>query len=171
MVLLHHQCVELLDVLVLHVHHLFQLVDVDFLHVRLGTGTVELDRPVELDTGVNPLTEYQPIPLREARKMVERRTKLQLADQDIYVNIVGGIRITEPAADLAICMAIGSAAKGLQLKQNAVVFGEVGLAVGSAPCSVGLEDQALAAGATVGVGIGDDGGGGDHGRAAAFSGA
>jgi DNA repair protein RadA/Sms len=59
--------------------------------------------------------------------MLERRTKLNLAEQDIYINIVGGIRITEPAADLAICLAIGSAAKGLQLKANAVVFGEVGL--------------------------------------------
>jgi DNA repair protein RadA/Sms len=59
--------------------------------------------------------------------MLERRTKLSLADQDIYVNIVGGMKITEPAADLAVCMAIGSAAKGLQLKANAVVFGEVGL--------------------------------------------
>jgi DNA repair protein RadA/Sms len=59
--------------------------------------------------------------------MLERRTKLSLADQDIYVNIVGGMRITEPAADLAVCMAIGSAAKGLQLRANAVVFGEVGL--------------------------------------------
>ena len=59
--------------------------------------------------------------------MLERRTKLQLADQDIYINIVGGMKITEPAADLAVCMAIGSAAKGLQLKANAVVFGEVGL--------------------------------------------
>jgi DNA repair protein RadA/Sms len=59
--------------------------------------------------------------------MLEKRTKLNLADQDIYINIVGGIKISEPAADLAICMAIGSAAKGLQLKDNAVVFGEVGL--------------------------------------------
>ncbi len=59
--------------------------------------------------------------------MLERRTKLSLADQDIYLNIVGGIRLQDPAADLAICLAIGSAAKGLQLKQNAVVFGEVGL--------------------------------------------
>ncbi len=59
--------------------------------------------------------------------MLERRTKLNLADQDIYINIVGGIRLTEPAADLAICMAIASASKGLQLKKNAVVFGEVGL--------------------------------------------
>lgn len=59
--------------------------------------------------------------------MLERRTKLKLAEHDIYINIVGGIKITEPAADLAVCLAIGSAAKGLQLKQNAVVFGEVGL--------------------------------------------
>lgn len=59
--------------------------------------------------------------------MLERRTKLRLGEQDIYVNIVGGMKITEPAADLAVCMAIGSASKGLQLKTNAVVFGEVGL--------------------------------------------
>jgi len=59
--------------------------------------------------------------------MLERRTKLSLADQDIYINIVGGMRISEPAADLAVCLAIGSAAKGLQLRSNAVVFGEIGL--------------------------------------------
>ncbi len=59
--------------------------------------------------------------------MLEKRTKLKLSDQDIYLNIVGGIKLTEPAADLAICMAIASASKGLQLKVNSVVFGEVGL--------------------------------------------
>jgi DNA repair protein RadA/Sms len=59
--------------------------------------------------------------------MLERRTKLKLADRDIYVNIVGGLRISEPAADLAVCMAIASAAKAMQLRENAVVFGEVGL--------------------------------------------
>ncbi len=59
--------------------------------------------------------------------MLEKRTKLKLAEHDIYINIVGGIQIREPAADLAICMAIGSAVKGLQLKQNSVVFGEIGL--------------------------------------------
>lgn len=59
--------------------------------------------------------------------MLERRTKLKLGEYDIYINIVGGMQIREPAADLAICLAIGSAAKGLQLKQNSVVFGEVGL--------------------------------------------
>lgn len=59
--------------------------------------------------------------------VLERRTKLNLADKDIYLNIVGGIKVTEPAADLAVCLAIGSAAKGYALKENAVVFGEVGL--------------------------------------------
>lgn len=60
--------------------------------------------------------------------MLERRTKLKLTDSDIYVNIVGGVRVNEPAADLAVCMAIASAAKGMKLKNDAVVFGEVGLA-------------------------------------------
>lgn len=59
--------------------------------------------------------------------MLERRTKLKLADKDIYINIVGGLKLSEPSADLAVCMAIASAAKGMQLKKNAVVFGEVGL--------------------------------------------
>lgn len=59
--------------------------------------------------------------------MLERRTKLTLSDKDIYINVVGGIKITEPAVDLAIALAIGSATKGLKLKKNAVVFGEVGL--------------------------------------------
>lgn len=59
--------------------------------------------------------------------VLTRRTKLDLSDFDVYINIVGGIKISEPAADLAVCMAIASAAKGMQLSQDAVVFGEVGL--------------------------------------------
>lgn len=59
--------------------------------------------------------------------MLEKRTKLNLGDKDIYINIVGGIKLTEPASDLAIVMAIASAAKGMQLSTNAVVFGEIGL--------------------------------------------
>ena len=59
--------------------------------------------------------------------MLSRRTKLNLSEKDVFINIVGGIRITDPAADLAICMAIASASKGMMLKDDAVVFGEVGL--------------------------------------------
>lgn len=68
--------------------------------------------------------------------MLERRTKLNLADQDVYVNIVGGIRVGEPAADLAVVMAIASASKAMRLKPSAVVFGELGLSgeVRHVPC-------------------------------------
>jgi DNA repair protein RadA/Sms len=59
--------------------------------------------------------------------MMEKRTKLNLGEHDIYINIVGGIKLSEPASDLAIVMAIASAAKGMQLAKNVVVFGELGL--------------------------------------------
>lgn len=59
--------------------------------------------------------------------VLERRTKLSLSDYDIYLNIVGGIRVADPAADLAVCLAIASAARGMQLSRNVAVFGEVGL--------------------------------------------
>ncbi len=59
--------------------------------------------------------------------MMERRTTLKLGDKDIFVNIVGGLKVAEPAADLAVVMAIASASRGKKLKDNAVVFGEVGL--------------------------------------------
>ncbi len=59
--------------------------------------------------------------------MMSRRTKLDLTDSDVYLNIVGGLKITEPAADLAVCMSLASAAKGMMLKKNVVVFGELGL--------------------------------------------
>lgn len=59
--------------------------------------------------------------------VLSRRTKLDLNEYDVYINIVGGMKIAEPAADLAVCMAIASAAKGMKLKEDAVVFGEVGL--------------------------------------------
>ena len=59
--------------------------------------------------------------------VLERRTKLNLSDSDIYINVVGGIKLQDPAADLAVCMAIASASKELRLDSTAVVFGEVGL--------------------------------------------
>lgn len=59
--------------------------------------------------------------------VLERRTKLNLSDKDIYINVVGGLKLQDPAADLAICMAIASAAAGRRLDDGVVVFGEVGL--------------------------------------------
>ena len=59
--------------------------------------------------------------------VLERRTKLRLSEQDIFVNVVGGIRLNDSAADLAVCMAIASAVAGRKLSDGYVVFGEVGL--------------------------------------------
>lgn len=59
--------------------------------------------------------------------VLERRTKLNLSDKDIYINVVGGLKLNDQAADLAICMAIASAAAGRRIDDSIVVFGEVGL--------------------------------------------
>ncbi len=59
--------------------------------------------------------------------VLERRTKLNLSDKDIYINVVGGLKLADPAADLAVAMAIASAAAGRRLDDGIVVFGEVGL--------------------------------------------
>lgn len=59
--------------------------------------------------------------------VIERRTKLNLSDKDIYINVVGGLKLSDQAADLAICMAIASAAAGRRMDDETVVFGEVGL--------------------------------------------
>lgn len=59
--------------------------------------------------------------------VVERRTKLKLSDKDIFINVVGGMKIQDAAADLAICLAIASAVAGRKLSEDFVVFGEVGL--------------------------------------------
>lgn len=59
--------------------------------------------------------------------VLERRTKLKLSESDIFVNVVGGLKLQDPAADLAVCMAIASAAAERRLDEKLVVFGEVGL--------------------------------------------
>lgn len=59
--------------------------------------------------------------------VLERRTKLKLSDKDIFVNVVGGMKLNDSAADLAVCMAVASASAGRKLGEEYVVFGEVGL--------------------------------------------
>lgn len=59
--------------------------------------------------------------------VLERRTKLKLSDKDIFINVVGGMKINDSAADLAVCMAIASVVAGRKLSEEYVVFGEVGL--------------------------------------------
>ncbi|MCS7010672.1 MAG: DNA repair protein RadA [Anaerolineales bacterium] len=60
--------------------------------------------------------------------VLTRRVGLKLAEADIFVNVVGGLQIEEPAADLAIAAAIASSMRDLPIRADAVLIGEVGLA-------------------------------------------
>ncbi|MDB5168414.1 MAG: radA [Candidatus Saccharibacteria bacterium] len=101
-------------------------------------ATLEGTRPllVEIQALVNPTSFGYPkrtasgFDLNRLNLLIavlERRTKLNLSDKDIYINVVGGLKLNDPAADLAICMAIASAAAGKRLGDELVVFGEIGL--------------------------------------------
>lgn len=101
-------------------------------------ATMEGTRPllVEIQALVNPTSFGYPkrtasgFDLNRLNLLIavlERRTKLNLSDKDIYINVVGGLKLNDPAADLAICMALASAAAGRRLDSGIVVFGEVGL--------------------------------------------
>lgn len=59
--------------------------------------------------------------------VLQQRAGLKLFDQDIYVNVVGGVTIKEPAADLAVAAAIASALKNKPIDSKACIFGEMGL--------------------------------------------
>lgn len=59
--------------------------------------------------------------------VLSRRAKINLSAADVYVNMVGGMKITEPAADLAVALAIASASTGRPIKDGAIAFGEIGL--------------------------------------------
>ena len=101
-------------------------------------ATIEGTRPilVEIQALVNPTNFGYPkrtasgFDLNRLNLLIavlERRTKLNLSDKDVYINVVGGLKISDPAADLAVAMAIASAAAGRRLDDSLVVFGEVGL--------------------------------------------
>lgn len=60
--------------------------------------------------------------------VLERRAGIALSQADVYVSTVGGIRITEPGADLAIALAVASAAKDTPLSPTTVAIGEISLA-------------------------------------------
>ncbi|MFO0318994.1 MAG: DNA repair protein RadA, partial [Neisseriaceae bacterium] len=59
--------------------------------------------------------------------IMQRNLHLQLYDQDIFLNVVGGVRVSEPAIDLAVCLAIVSSFKNKPLPDKLAVCGEIGL--------------------------------------------
>ncbi len=102
------------------------------------TAMVEGSRPIliEVQALVNPTNFGYPkrttsgFDLNRLNLLIavlEQRTKTILNNQDIFINIVGGLSINEPAGDLAICLAIISALKKKIVNRSVLVFGEVGL--------------------------------------------
>ncbi|GHT93180.1 DNA repair protein RadA [Betaproteobacteria bacterium] len=71
--------------------------------------------------------------------VLHRHAGLVCFDQDVFINAVGGVRINEPAADLAILLAIVSSLKNRALPEKLIVFGEVGLAGEIRPAPRGQE--------------------------------
>jgi DNA repair protein RadA/Sms len=71
--------------------------------------------------------------------VLHRHAGIPCFDQDVFVNAVGGVKITEPGADLAVLLAIVSSLKNKPLPEKMVVFGEVGLAGEVRPVQRGQE--------------------------------
>ena len=59
--------------------------------------------------------------------VLEKKAGMQLGNQDVYLNVVGGIKVNEPALDLAIVLAVASSFKNISIKEDVVAIGEVGL--------------------------------------------
>jgi DNA repair protein RadA/Sms len=59
--------------------------------------------------------------------VLQKRVGLNLGSQDVYANVVGGLRVLEPAVDLAVAVAIASSLRDRPVDRNAVIIGEVGL--------------------------------------------
>ena len=71
--------------------------------------------------------------------VLHRHAGIAAFDQDVFINAVGGVKITEPAADLAVLLAINSSMRNKPLPRGLVVFGEVGLAGEIRPAPRGQE--------------------------------
>ena len=71
--------------------------------------------------------------------VLHRHGGLYMADQDVFVNVVGGVKVSETSADLALVLAIVSSFRDFALRQDLVVFGEIGLAGEIRPVPGGQE--------------------------------
>ncbi len=133
---------------------IFEMVESGVVEVK-NPSKLFLDQKVEAPgstvaitmTGLRPLLveiqalvtkSYAPMPRRAGSGVdnnrlsllvatLSKRLNLPLGDKDIFVNVTGGIRVTEPAADLAICLAIISSLKDLTIPGTTAFVGEVGL--------------------------------------------
>ncbi len=100
--------------------------------------TLQGSRPILCDLQALASKSFYTVPKRTVGGMdssrvalllavMEKRAGKKLFDQDVYVNVAGGLALSDPAADLAVCVAVASSLLGFTLSGNLSVMGEVGL--------------------------------------------
>jgi DNA repair protein RadA/Sms len=91
------------------------------LEIQALVSPTDLAMPRRVATGVDPKR------LAMIVAVLGRHARLGLGQADVFVNVAGGVRIDEPGADLAVALAIASAARGVAVKDGLAAFGELGL--------------------------------------------
>jgi DNA repair protein RadA/Sms len=91
------------------------------LEIQALVAPTDLAMPRRVGTGVDPKR------LAMIVAVLSRHAGIALGSADVFVNVAGGVRIDEPGADLAVAVAIASAAKGQRVREGTAAFGEVGL--------------------------------------------
>jgi len=91
------------------------------LEIQSLVAPSDLAMPRRVATGVDPKR------LAMIVAVLGRHARVALGNADVFVNVAGGVRIDEPGADLAIALAIASAAKGVPTREGLAAFGEIGL--------------------------------------------
>jgi DNA repair protein RadA/Sms len=91
------------------------------LEIQALVAPTDLAMPRRVATGVDPKR------LAMIVAVLGRHARIALGQADVFVNVAGGVRIDEPGADLAIALAIASAARGSPVGDGTAAFGEIGL--------------------------------------------
>jgi DNA repair protein RadA/Sms len=91
------------------------------LEIQALVAPTDLAMPRRVATGVDPKR------LAMIVAVLGRHARVALGTADVFVNVAGGVRIDEPGADLAVAIAIASAAKGTPTREGLAAFGEIGL--------------------------------------------
>jgi DNA repair protein RadA/Sms len=109
-----------------------------------GTRPLLVEIQALVDTSHLPNARRLSVGLEQNRlamllAVLHRHAGIAAFDQDVFINAVGGVKITEPAADLAVLLAINSSMRNKPLPRGLVVFGEVGLAGEIRPAPRGQE--------------------------------
>jgi DNA repair protein RadA/Sms len=91
------------------------------LEIQALVSPTDLAMPRRVGTGVDPKR------LAMIVAVLGRHAGIALGSADVFVNVAGGLRIDEPGADLAVALAIASAAKGAPVRSGVAAFGEIGL--------------------------------------------